>query len=190
MDVADRFAAEKGAPLDAAELAILEARRTAARAWLEYWAPERARLVVHRDALPAEAAALSDEQRVYLGGLALAAEREQPASGEAWQNLVFRVAEEAAMPAGRAFGALYIAFLGRTNGPRAGWLLAALPADVRDRAPARGRRLEGCARAHEHRHCSASATTPTASGRAPSRRGRTPRSSTPPSPSTRAAAPC
>ena len=129
VDVVERFAAEKGETLDAAELSILEARRRSARAWLEHWAPERARLVVHRSAPPAEVAALSDEQRIYLGGLALAAEREGPASGEAWQNLVFRVAQEAAMPAGRAFGALYIAFLGRTNGPRAGWLLAALPAE-------------------------------------------------------------
>ena len=42
-----------------------------------------------------------------------------------------------ASPAGLAvdrFGALYIAFLGRTNGPRAGWLLASLePGFVVDR---------------------------------------------------------
>jgi len=40
--------------------------------------------------------------------------------------LIFKVAEAAALPAGRAFGSLYMAFLGRTNGPRAGWLLASL----------------------------------------------------------------
>jgi hypothetical protein len=40
--------------------------------------------------------------------------------------LIFAVASAAALPAGRAFGALYVAFLGRTNGPRAGWLLASL----------------------------------------------------------------
>ena len=50
----------------------------------------------------------------------------RPGSGEAWQDLIFRVAEEAALPPGRAFAAIYLAFLGRTNGPRAGWLLAAL----------------------------------------------------------------
>ena len=33
-----------------------------------------------------------------------------------------------------AFEAIYLAFLGRRNGPRAGWLLASLPADfVRER---------------------------------------------------------
>ncbi len=30
------------------------------------------------------------------------------------------------MPASRAFAALYLAFLGRDSGPRAGWLLTAL----------------------------------------------------------------
>jgi lysyl-tRNA synthetase class I len=33
---------------------------------------------------------------------------------------------EQGLPNGRAFAALYAAFLGRTNGPRAGWLLASL----------------------------------------------------------------
>jgi lysyl-tRNA synthetase class I len=36
------------------------------------------------------------------------------------------VATDAGLPAGKAFAALYAAFLGRSNGPRAGWLLASL----------------------------------------------------------------
>ncbi len=120
-----RIADEKGAPLDAAERAILDDRVRAATAWLEAYAPDRARVAV-RDELPREVHALADEQRACLGALAQTAEIARPGSGEAWQDLIFRVAEEAALPAGRAFGALYLAFLGRPNGPRAGWLLAAL----------------------------------------------------------------
>jgi lysyl-tRNA synthetase, class I len=127
VDVAARIESEKGAPLGDAEGAILAERLAAARAWLDGYAPDRARITVRRDGLPREVAALSDEQRMYLGALALAAADSRPASGEAWQDLVFRVAERAAMPAGRAFGAIYFAFLARPNGPRAGWLLAALP---------------------------------------------------------------
>ena len=125
-DIEGRIAAEKGAPLDLAEQVILADRVRAARAWLADYAPDRARIAV-RDELPAEARrGLSDEQRTYLGALAIAAGVSRPVSGDAWQDLIFRVAEEAALPAGRAFGAVYLAFLGRTNGPRAGWLLAAL----------------------------------------------------------------
>jgi lysyl-tRNA synthetase class 1 len=76
--------------------------------------------------LPAAVAELDDEQRAYLAALAAGAVTARPANGEAWQNLIFAVATERRLAAGRAFAALYAAFLGRSNGPRAGWLLASL----------------------------------------------------------------
>src|SRR5437773_10928731 len=50
----------------------------------------------------------------------------QSISGAAWQARIFDTTKAQAIPAGRAFEAIYRAFLGRTNGPRAGWLLASL----------------------------------------------------------------
>jgi len=126
VEIAARVAEEKGAPLTPREERTLAERLAAARAWLDAYAPESAIVRVRRDALPAEAAALGEDQRVFLGGLALAAGDEDPHGGDAWQTLLFRVAGDAALPAGRAFGAVYLAFLGRPNGPRAGWLLASL----------------------------------------------------------------
>jgi len=107
------------------ERAIVDERRAAARAWLEAYAPERARLAVQRDALPAAAAEADDDQRTYLAALAPALEA-VAWNGEALQAAIFAKATERDLPAGRAFAALYLAFLGRTSGPRAGWLLAAL----------------------------------------------------------------
>ena len=131
MDVPGQVETEKGSPLDAAEAAVLEERRRSARAWLAAYAPERARLAVRRDALPPEAAALDAEQGTFLAGLAEAAFGlgSAPAGGEAWQTVIFATAAASGLPAGRAFAALYLAFLGRTNGPRAGWLLASLEPD-------------------------------------------------------------
>jgi lysyl-tRNA synthetase, class I len=129
VDIAARVAEEKGAPLTPAEELALAERLAAARSWLDAYAPGSAIVRVQRDALPPEATALGEDQRVFLGGLALAAEKERPHGGDAWQGLLFRVAGEAALPAGRAFGAVYLAFLGRPNGPRAGWLLASLDRD-------------------------------------------------------------
>jgi lysyl-tRNA synthetase class I len=40
--------------------------------------------------------------------------------------LIFSTAKERGLSAGDAFRAVYLAFLGRANGPRAGWLLASL----------------------------------------------------------------
>ncbi len=130
VDVRAQVEAEKGSPVIAREAGILDERVGAARAWLETYAPERA-IVAVRETLPTEAvAALDDEQRRYLGALAAAAGPAEPlpVSGEAWQDLIFRVAADAGLPNGKAFAALYAAFLGRTNGPRAGWLLASLSA--------------------------------------------------------------
>jgi lysyl-tRNA synthetase class 1 len=139
VDIAERMEAEKGAPLSERETAILDERTASARAWLESYAPERARLVVRRDALPAEVADLDAGQRAYLAALAAAAADGRPSSGDAWQTLIFGVAGECELAAGRAFGALYASFLGRPNGPRAGWLLASLePAFVVERLRAAG----------------------------------------------------
>jgi lysyl-tRNA synthetase class 1 len=126
VEIAAHVAEEKGAPLTPREERTVAERLAAARAWLDAYAPESAVVRVRREDLPTEAAALGEDQRVFLGGLALAAESEDPHGGDAWQTLLFRVSQEAAMSAGRAFGAVYLAFLGRTNGPRAGWLLASL----------------------------------------------------------------
>ena len=130
VDVVERVTAEKGASLSPREAALLDERRAAARAWLATYAPDAARIAV-RPEFPPEAADLTDPQREYLGILAQA---EPPTSGEAWQALIFSTAKERGLSAGDAFRAVYLAFLGRTNGPRAGWLLASIePAFVATR---------------------------------------------------------
>ncbi len=125
VDVRERVAAEKGSPLEVRESEILSQRQAAARAWLAAFAPDRARLAVQRDALPAAAAELDAEQRLYLGSLAGAVDSAEW-TGESLQAAIFATAKDHDLPAGRAFSALYLAFLGRPSGPRAGWLLAAL----------------------------------------------------------------
>ena len=136
VDVAERAAAEKGAWLDAREQDILGERIHAARGWLDAYAPDRARIVIHRDGLPGSAAALDDSQRAFLGRLAVALD-DAEWTGERLQADIFTAAKGEGLPAGRAFAALYAAFLGANSGPRAGWLLAAL-----DRAFVSGRLRE------------------------------------------------
>ena len=125
-DIMERLAIEKGAPLDDAERQLALGRIAAAQAWLEQFAPPSARLEVQYDALPAAAAESDSRQRAFLADLAAALHAASPSGGEAWQALIFEVARQSNLPAGQAFGALYRAFLGRANGPRAGWLLASL----------------------------------------------------------------
>jgi lysyl-tRNA synthetase, class I len=137
VDVAARVEAEKGSPLTKHESVILDERVAAARAWLEAYAPDTAKLAVQRDGLPAAAGSLDDPQRRFLAALSAAGEHQAPAGGDAWQTLIFDLAKTDALPSRRAFEAIYLAFLGRPNGPRAGWLLASLdPAFVAERARA------------------------------------------------------
>ena len=121
-DVPALMAAEKGSALTEHESSILDERLTAARVWLDDYAPERARMRV-QDALPGDAATLDAEQRAFLATLA---EDTEARTGDAWQAAIFATASAGGLAAGRAFAALYLAFLGRTSGPRAGWLLASL----------------------------------------------------------------
>jgi lysyl-tRNA synthetase class 1 len=125
VDVAERMSAEKGEPLDEAERDILEARVRAAQAWLEAYAPDRYRVEV-QDQLPPGTEGLTEAQRIMLASLANEAEAARPDSGNAWQDLIFGTAATYGVSSSDAFTALYVAFLGRTNGPRAGWLLASL----------------------------------------------------------------
>jgi len=129
VDLRARIEAEKGAPLTEAEVEILEERARAARAWLASYAPERARIEVRRDALPPAAAHLDAEQRAGLAALATSLSAALPWDGESLQAAIFDAARATGLPAGRLFAALYAAFLGQSSGPRAGWLLASLPAE-------------------------------------------------------------
>ena len=135
VDVVERITAEKGSPLTEREATLVDERIAAAQGWLESYAPETAKVSVRHDALPESAADLDDAQRRFLALLSNAGKREAPASGDAWQSLIFLLARQDELPPRRAFEAIYQAFLGRTNGPRAGWLLAGLePAFVAERA--------------------------------------------------------
>ncbi len=125
VDVLSQAAAEKGSALSERERAIFDERTAAAQAWLDAYAPERA-LVSVRDALPAEAAELDEDQRAFLAGLSDTVDAQLPSGGGGWQAAIFAAATRADIAPGQAFGAIYRAFLGRTNGPRAGWLLAGL----------------------------------------------------------------
>ncbi len=128
VDLPERVAAEKGSPLTERELVVLETRTRAARAWLDAYAPPEARIVIQRDHVPDAAEQLTDEQRGFLVALAASLDA-LPATewlGEALQTAVFSTAKERGLGAGAGFAALYAAFLGRSSGPRAGWLLASL----------------------------------------------------------------
>jgi lysyl-tRNA synthetase class 1 len=126
VDVEERVTAENGGPLSERERAILTERTRAVRAWLDTYAPDAARIEVQPDGVPGTVGALTDDQRGFLARLGdvLADLPAGQWAGEGLQAAVFETATERGIGAGAGFAALYAAFLGRSSGPRAGWLLA------------------------------------------------------------------
>ena len=131
----------KGGRLGASELRDLHRRLELARVWLDRWAPEEAKFTVlhHKPAVQ-----LSDPQRRYLVAIKdLIGSVHDP---EEMQNELYEVAKKVGLvnaegkPAREAFAAIYLAFIGKPNGPKAGWLLTSLDLDfVRRRLDEMGR---------------------------------------------------
>jgi lysyl-tRNA synthetase class 1 len=126
VDLAAAAAAEKGAELTPADRAELEARVADARRWLETHAPPHHRFEV-QPSLPAAAAALTPEQRRFLGALVPLVAR--GLAGEDLHAAIHALKGEHGLAPKAAFGAIYQAFLGKDSGPQAGWFLAALDRD-------------------------------------------------------------
>ena len=82
--------------------------------------------------LPAEAAALSTEQKRLLGELAGLLQDDM--DGQMVHDAIYAIKDQVGINPGQAFQAIYQAFLGRDRGPRAGAFLASLDAGwARDR---------------------------------------------------------
>jgi lysyl-tRNA synthetase class 1 len=116
--------AEKGAPLTAREIEMLAEREEAVGSWLAVYAPERYRVAVQTEFVPEAVRSLDAEQRAFAGLLAERIAIDWPVTGDAWQAAIFETAAASGIDAKRAFTTIYRAFLGRDNGPRAGWILA------------------------------------------------------------------
>jgi lysyl-tRNA synthetase class 1 len=131
----------KGAPLTDSELRDLHRRLELARVWLDRWAPDDAKFTVLERAPQVE---LSEAQRRYLLEIGSLVGRVQDA--EEMQNQLYETAKKVGLAGANgkvsqdAFAAIYRAFLGRPNGPKAGWLLTSLHPDfVRKRLDEMGR---------------------------------------------------
>jgi len=132
---------EKGARLTDAELRELHRRLELARAWLDRWAPDEAKFEVQETTPQVE---LTPAQRRYLFAIKALIGTVHDA-GE-MQNQLYELAKKVGLvkadgkPSQDAFAAVYLAFLGKPNGPRAGWLVLSIEPDrVRRRLDDLGR---------------------------------------------------
>lgn len=114
----------KDSALSAEDIEELEERTQHAGRWLSDYAPEKYVFKV-QSSLPEAARSLSAAQKSALGSLAqYVASGEM--SGEALHHQLHEIKESQGIAPAELFGAIYLSFLGKTHGPKAGWFLSVL----------------------------------------------------------------
>jgi len=96
-----------------------------AELWLDRYAPAYVKFQV-QETLPSAVNNLSTEERWALGILA---ERIENKTAAEIHDQVYAVAKELGLDSKKFFQAVYLAFLGDRQGPKAGWFLASLERD-------------------------------------------------------------
>ncbi|NJK33696.1 MAG: lysine--tRNA ligase [Oscillatoriales cyanobacterium SM2_2_1] len=108
------------------EWQVLQRRVQMARAWLNDYADESEKLVIHWESLPEKAAQLTDAQIAYLSNLVDVLGAITPWEAEVLQNEIFATSKTSGLSPKEAFAALYLVFLNQERGPKAGGLLSYL----------------------------------------------------------------
>lgn len=118
MDLVKEAEALKGSALTPAEKVELLERGEYAKRWLDAYAPEKYVFKLHSE-LPENAKGLSESAKAAMKDLhALVASKEDMPTGEEIHTKLHESKE---------FKAIYLAFLGKESGPKAGWFLSSLP---------------------------------------------------------------
>jgi len=116
-----KFTEIKNGKIDESELDVLEERIEYAKVWLSDYAPTEYRFEMTKK-LPKETKNISDAQKKYLAGILKIYNEGDDA--KSLQISLYELTKELNVPINKAFEAIYLVFLGKTKGPRAGILLA------------------------------------------------------------------
>jgi lysyl-tRNA synthetase class 1 len=113
-------------PLSAYDQEIVNQRIAAATKWLADYADEEEKLVLYLEQVPEKANDLNAEQVGYLQRLMENLQNIPHWDGEELQTLIFLTTKELGIQQAIAFKALYLSFLNKERGPKAGGLLSYL----------------------------------------------------------------
>lgn len=126
LDIKQEVEKRSEQPLSDADWEMVDRRIAVAKKWLEDYADEEEKLVLYFDRLPDRVTELNPQQVDYLQQLVENLQQLEQWDGETLQTTIFSTAKEIGMKPGKAFPTVYLSFLGKTRGPRAGNLLSYL----------------------------------------------------------------
>lgn len=119
----------KGSPLTEEDKRELSERAEYAKRWIDLCAPERFKFELQQE-LPKEAKALNEGQKKALAALEVFVESSSSMpDGEALHHRLHELKDELSIPPAEIFSAVYLSFLGKQSGPKAGWFLSVLKRD-------------------------------------------------------------
>ncbi|BAZ30738.1 lysyl-tRNA synthetase [Cylindrospermum sp. NIES-4074] len=113
-------------PLSEYDQQIVNQRIAAAQRWLQDYADEEEKLVLYLEEVPEKANELTEEQIAYLQRLVENLQNIPNWEAEELQTLIFSTTKELQIQQANAFKALYLSFLNKERGPKAGGLLSYL----------------------------------------------------------------
>lgn len=129
MDFLKEIETLKGSPLSEADKREALERAEYAKKWLEKYAPEQYRYILQREEVPKATKNFSETQKRALGILLEYIENEKILDGQKLHTKLHELKTQASIEPKELFSALYLSFLGKESGPKAGWFLSVLPRD-------------------------------------------------------------
>ena len=105
---------------------IAEQRIAVAQKWLQDYADEEEKLVLYVDKMPEKAKTLNQDQLTYLEKLVENLGNVSAWEGDELQTALFSTSKQLEIQQSIAFKAVYLCFLGKERGPKAGALLSYL----------------------------------------------------------------
>ncbi len=118
----------KGAPLTEADRREADERAKYALHWLESYAPEKYVFKLQEE-FPESAKHLSAEQKTALKELLAFVESKEKILGEEFHTELHEIRKRTGVEPKSFFSAIYLSFLGKDHGPKAGWFLSVLDRD-------------------------------------------------------------
>jgi lysyl-tRNA synthetase class 1 len=125
IDVKAEAAKEKGAELTKADEAEIAMRSTYARRWLDTFAPEDYKFDL-QEKLPESAKNLSTAQKAALASILEYIRSVPVLNGQDLHTKLHEIRKAMAIEPKDFFEALYLSFLGKSSGPKAGWFFSVL----------------------------------------------------------------
>ena len=119
----------KEASLTEADSTEAEERKVYALQWLSKYAAEDFRFTLQESVIPEGTKEFSEVQKAALSKLAAYIASQDSLDGQDLHTALHAIKEETAINPRDFFGAIYMATLGKSSGPKAGFLLSVLDKD-------------------------------------------------------------